>query len=73
MHLCLHDTKEQKIDAAFKMIYEFIEAAIIPDEFSPAKTDRKEPLKIIDSDFPVSNQVLHVNCKKQETRCKAKD
>jgi len=56
LHLCLHDTKEQKIDAAFKMIFDFIEAAIIPEEFSPTRSGGRYKLKSHDeSDFPVSN------------------
>ena len=72
LHICLDDNKEAKIDDAFRQIYEYIDGAILPDEFSTYRGSKQNPVHDFGK-YPISNQILHVNIKKQETEVKTKD
>lgn len=56
LHLCMHDTKDSQINSAFKQIFNFIDAAIVPEPYSPIRKVKKDPLQVLQyRDYPVSN------------------
>lgn len=69
MHVNLDDGTQSKIDECFSQIFDFIHQAIVPNS-DKSSSDSFFTEESTDEHFPISNQTMQVDFKKQTTKFK---